>query len=274
MPLRLNFNYEAASAQRHLGLTQASYFKTVERLSSGLRINRAADDAAGLSISEKLGNQVRGLNQAQRNAQDAISLIQTAEGALNNSHAILSRMRELAVQAASDTLTTADRVSIQAEAAQLISELSRIANTTQFNTKVLLDGTYCSTGLVFEIGANAGQSLTLCIGAATATALGVDAVSLSSQSSADAAITTIDGAISVVSSARGTLGAMQNRMEHISTFLGVASENTAAARSRIRDADVAKESAEMVRVQILQQAAAAVLAQANQAPQLALTLLR
>jgi len=283
MPLRINYNYESVSAHRKLSGAQSSFFKAIEQLSSGLRINKASDDAAGLAVSEKLKNQVRGLNQAQRNAQDGISLIQTAEGALNETHSLLSRMRELAIQSANDTLSNSDRVHLQAEVNQLLSEVDRIGNSTQFNNVVLLNNNTAVGSFKFHIGANA--ETTSMVGAnevslysstlnATASGLSITTVSVSTQSSSNAVISALDAAVETVSTQRGLMGAMQNRLEHSIESLGVASENAGAANSRIRDADVAKAVSEMVRTQILQQSTMAVLAQANQAPQMALQLLK
>jgi len=267
----INHNISALNAWRGLSVTNTSLQKSLEKLSSGLRINRAADDAAGLAISEKMRAQIRGLNQAIRNAQDGISLIQTAEGALNETHSILQRMRELAVQAANDTETDADRGQLQAEVTALIAEIDRIANTTQFNTKNLLDGSF--SGAIIHIGANAGQNLSLSIANMDATAIGVKDVSISTQSGANAAITTIDAAINTVSTTRSGLGAIQNRLEHTIANLGVAAENLTAAESRIRDVDMAQEMMAFTRNQILVQAGTAMLAQANMAPQAVLKLL-
>ncbi|MBU6287997.1 MAG: flagellin [Chloroflexota bacterium] len=294
MALRINYNFESVSAQRNLSQTQGSFFKAIEQLSSGLRINKAADDAAGLAVSEKLKNQVRGLNQAQRNAQDAISLLQTAEGALNETHSILARMRELAVQSANDTLTTSDRLHIQDEVNQLLSEIDRIGNATQFNTVVLFNaaatggraGFNFHVGANFESGNNANELLftigapgnalaSPAAGTINTNTLGVNALDISgSQAVANTAIATLDTAIEDVSTFRGAIGAMQNRLESTINSLGVAAENTGAANSRIRDADIASAVSEMVRAQILQQSTMAVLAQANQAPQMALQLLK
>ncbi len=285
MALRINYNYESISAQRNLSSTQGSFFKAIEQLSSGLRINKAADDTAGLAVSEKLKNQVRGLNQAQRNAQDGISLLQTAEGALNETHSLLGRMRELAVQSANDTLSNSDRLHIQDEVNALLSEVDRIANSTQFNKIGLLDGT--ASAVKLHIGANVepttpdgSNQITVSISASGTTSLGVHviatagAVSLTTQSGANSAISALDTAIEKISTTRGQLGAYQNRLDSMINSLGVASENAGAANSRIRDADVAKSVSEMVRTQILQQSTMAVLAQANQAPQMALQLLK
>jgi len=280
MALRINFNQAASAAQRGLAASQDSYAKQAEHLSSGLRINRASDDAAGLAVSEKLKNQVRGLNQAQRNAQDSISLIQTAEGALTETHSLLARMRELAVQSSNDTLTASDRANLNAEFTQLQAEVDRIATTTQFNTALLLSGSGTATALTFQIGANNGDTLALAIDGTQASTLNVAFTSANGlagvayQSSASAVISILDVAVNVVSEDRAELGAVQNRLESTIRSLAVASENTSAANSRIADADIAQSMSEMVRSQILQQAGISVLAQANQAPSLVLQLLK
>lgn len=274
MGLRINQNVTALNAHRNLTQTDNALSKSLEKLSSGLRINRAADDAAGLAISEKMRGQIKGLAQATRNAQDAISLIQTAEGALNETHSILQRMRQLAVQAANDTNTDDDRAQIQQEIDQLIEELNRIGDTTQFNTKVLLSGDFATSGLVFHIGANQNQSITLTIGDMRARALGVSGLNVTSQTLANSSITLIDAAINTVSTERSKLGAYQNRLEHTIANLGVAQENLTAAESRIRDVDMAAEMMEFTRAQILLQAGTAMLAQANTMPQAVLQLLR
>lgn len=356
----------AMNTHRQLGIGNNNGAKSMEKLSSGFRINRAGDDAAGLSISEKMRGQIRGLNQASRNSQDAISLIQTAEGALNESHAILQRMRELAVQSANDTNVGADRDALQAEVTQLVGELDRIANQTEFNEKKLLNGglggsvtqnaasttvlavagvasvstsgspadTYTiSTGAageltitnsaatktqtitnvngaqtlnfsdfgitietnagyaadnavgdivvtagsaVFQIGANKDQNISLSIAdmRATGTQLGLTGIDISTQTNANDAIETINTALTRVSEERSNLGAVQNRLEHTIKNLDNTSENLQAAESRIRDVDMAKEMMEFTKNNILQQAAQAMLAQANQAPQGVLQLLR
>jgi len=275
--MRINHNISALNTYRQLSINQTLGNKSLEKLSSGLRINRAGDDAAGLAISEKMRGQIRGLDMASKNAQDAISLIQTAEGALNETHSILQRMRELAVQAANDTNNDNDRLELQKEVEQLIQEIDRIAKDTEFNTKKLLDGSLSGSGkaLVFHIGANEGQNIELTISAMTSItgALGVSGVNISSQSGANAAITTIQQAIDKVSSERAKLGAYQNRLEHTINNLGTASENLSAAESRIRDVDMAKEMMEFTKMNILQQAATAMLAQANMQPQMVLQLL-
>jgi flagellin len=271
MSLRINQNIAAMNSYRNLSVTDGQMSKSLEKLSSGFRINRAADDAAGLAISEKLRGQVNGLNKASENAQNAISLIQTAEGALNESHSILQRVRELAVQSANDTNSDDDRAQIQKEVTQLTEELGRIATTTQYNGKSLLDGT---ADLKFQIGANTGQELGLAIADMSDAGLGVDGLSVANQEDAAAAIATLDSAIELVSGQRADLGAKQNRLEHTVNNLNVASENLAASESRIRDTDMAKEMMSFTRSQILSQAGTAMLAQANQAPQGVLSLLR
>ncbi len=410
MGMRINQNITAMNSYRNLSVTEGQLSKSLEKLSSGFRINRAADDAAGLAISEKLRGQVSGLNTASANAQNGISLIQTAEGALNETHSILQRMRELSVQSANDTNTTADRGQIQKEVDELAKELTRIGDTTEFNTKKLLNGDSDSTPLTLQVGANEGQTLTVKIGnmgavslgvgsdvaavaasagsaavagtpavagtaavpasatsgsntgtvtgapaagtytvtddgaggytvgggdgsesyadngdgtftltagggsvnfaadvsglagsepdvvvtaevaavagtpatagtaavsATTASAASVKGIDVSSSSAAaGAAITTIDAAISKVSDQRSTLGAAQNRLDHVINNLGVAAENLSASESRIRDTDMAAEMMKFTRSQILSQAGTAMLAQANQVPQGVLQLLR
>jgi len=348
--MRINNNLMAMNTHRQLGINNTATSKSLEKLSSGFKINRAGDDAAGLAISEKMRGQIRGLNMASKNAQDDISLIQTAEGALNESHAILQRMRELAVQSANDTNVEVDRGALQSEVDQLAQELTRIADTTEFNTQKLLDGNF--TDKVFHIGANEGQNIKLSIGSMDAKALkagqeliasnkalktvgtgaktvatfvtagatlvaadsaaGTAAVlaktngyyavgttgaltadlfraanseytatvamtfgiDIYSQPRADGAITTINNALETVSAERSKLGAHQNRLEHTIKNLDTSAENLQAAESRIRDVDMAKEMMEFTKQNILQQAATAMLAQANQAPQSVLQLLK
>jgi flagellin len=293
--MRINHNISALNAYRQLATNQALGNKSLEKLSSGLRINRAGDDAAGLAISEKMRGQIRGLEMASRNAQDGISLIQTAEGALNETHSILQRMRELAVQAANDTNTIEDRKELQKEVNELIDEIDRIAETTEFNTQKLLGKksgtTFTSSGqsFTFHIGANQDQKITLTINAMDSSHIGSGSSGILSlkvsdvetatsggiltQSGANKAITNIDKAIQMVSAERSKLGAYQNRLEHTINNLGTASENLTAAESRIRDVDMAKEMMEFTKMSILQQAATAMLAQANQQPQMVLQLL-
>ena len=389
--MRINNNLMAMNTHRQLGINNASGAKSIEKLSSGFRINRAGDDAAGLSISEKMRGQIRGLNQASRNAQDSISLIQTAEGALNETHAILQRMRELAVQSSNDTNTGSDRGEIQKEIDQLTSEIDRIANTTEFNTQKLLDGskkglveakdakitfqnnsstnlqvstaaitagsaiatggtititrvnestgfaagdfsvgnpgsvaialaganeiiwegvtisnffagenlqnmksgesitliisakvqasTDISSAYSMQIGANTGQNITVGMNSMKAKDLGLrgsdgKALDIKSYDKATAAITTINNALENVSAERSKLGAIQNRLEHTIKNLDTSSENLQASESRIRDVDMAKEMMTFTKNNILQQAAQSMLAQANQAPQGVLQLLR
>ncbi|MBO9542445.1 flagellin [bacterium] len=275
MALRINTNIAALNAHRVLGANDNMLNKSLERLSSGLRINGAADDAAGLAISQKMMAQTNGLDQAQKNAQDGISLIQTAEGALNETQAILQRMRELAVQGANDTLTASDRANIKDELDQLSSEINRIANNTEFNTKKLLDGKSVATsGLTFQVGANAGQTLSFTIGAATAGSLDVSSVDVSDAAAASTSIASLDAAIRDVSNSRSKLGALINRLQHTITNLGVQSENLNAANSRIKDLDMAREVVNMSKAQILSQSSTAMLSQANQSSQGVLGLLR
>lgn len=277
--MRINNNVMALNAHRQLGVNQANGAKSMEKLSSGFRINRAADDAAGLSISEKMRGQIRGLRQASRNAQDGISLIQTAEGALNETHAILQRMRELVVQGGNvGTQDTDDLKAIQDEIDLLATEITDISERTAFNGKQLLNGDVSATtsALMFQIGANEGQQTMLQINDMSASGLGVSAIAVSSFASntaVDAAITAIDAAIKLVSAERSKLGATQNRLEHTIANLDNASENLQAAESRIRDVDMAQEIMEFTKNNILQQAATAMLAQANMAPQSVLQLL-
>jgi len=276
MALRINYNEAASKAQRGLAASQDVYAAQAEALSTGLRINRASDDAAGMAVSERLKNQVRGLNQAQRNAQDGISMIQTAEGGLSEIAAILARMRELAVQSANDTLTTTDRTNLNAEYTQLRAEITRIADSVQFNSTVLLNA---SASFKLQIGANdsaASNQLTLQFtnNQAGAGGLTLQSTDVTSLANATAGITQIDAAINTISTNRASLGAMQSRLESAVRSLAVASENAAAANSRVADADIAGSMSELVRAQILQQAGISVLAQANQAPGMILDLLK
>jgi flagellin len=279
MALRINYNLAASVAQRSLGASQENYAKQAERLATGLRINKAGDDAAGMAVSERLKNQVRGLNQAARNAQDGISLIQTAEGAMSEAHTILARMRELAIQASNDTVTASDRTNLQVEFSALYNEIDRIASSTQFNGTAILTGH--STQLTLQVGANNGNTITLNVTPSSgfqptslvASFTGAGA-SITLQSIASATITVLDAAVNKVSEARASLGAIQARLESAGRSIAVASENAAAANSRIADADIADSMSALVRAQILQQAGISVLAQANQAPSLVLQLLK
>jgi flagellin len=280
MGLRINTNVSSLTAQKNLSRTQNALERSLDRLSSGLRITRAGDDAAGLAISENLRAQIRGLVQAQRNANDGISSISTAEGALNEISNILIRMREVAVQSSSDgSIGNTERSFLQNEFSQLQLEITRIANATQFGGATLLDGSLSTTGLTFQVGIfnNAAvDRISLTINDARASALGVGTAvaSVSTSTAAQASLTTIDSALSSVSTIRGNLGAIQNRLQSTINNLSVSVENLSAANSRIRDVDVAAETAALTRAQVLQQAGIAVLAQANVSSQVALILLQ
>ena len=264
-------NLSAMNTNRQLGITTSAQAKSTEKLSSGYRINRAGDDAAGLTISEKMRSQIRGLDKASTNAQDGVSLIQTAEGALTEAHSILQRMNELSTQAANDTNTSSDRSAIQKEMNALVSELDRIASTTMFNTMRLIDGTFKSKNL--QVGSLENQSISISIDAMNAKALGVNNLSVSSFTKAGKAMTAVQAAISMVSAQRSALGALQNRLEHTIANLDTTSENTSAAESRIRDVDMADEMVEYSKNNILAQAGQSMLAQANQSTQGVLSLL-
>lgn len=288
---RINLNIDAQRALRNLGATNQSFGRSVERISSGLRINRAADDAAGLSLSERLRSEIKGLNQAVRNSQDALSLLQTGEGALAEVHSILQRMRELAVQGSNDTLNSIDRAAIESELDALKTEVDRIAQSTIFNNKDLLNG---SNTFEFQIGSGTDTTFgvitvtpvsvtTSIIGSATVAgaanlSAAVNGVSTFTTAAARATFVTlisaIDDALNDVSTARGDFGAKVNRLDHTIRSLQISAENAAASESRIRDADIAAEVSTFVGQQILQQAAISILGQANQAPSLVLQLLR
>lgn len=265
-------NMAASNANRQLGISTNVLSKSTEKLSSGYRINRAADDAAGLSISEKMRSQIRGLNKASSNAQDGISAIQTAEGALNEAHSILQRMNELATQAANDTNTTVDRNAIQSEINALTSEVSRIASTTQFNTQNLLDGTFSSKNL--QVGALNGQKIAIDIDTMNAAALSVNALCVSTFAAAGKAMSAVQKAIEKVSKQRSSLGALQNRLEHTVNNLDNVAENTQTAESRIRDTDMASEMVQYSATSIIQQAGQSMLAQANSQTQGVLSLIQ
>lgn len=265
-------NLSAMNTNRELSTVTSSLSKSTEKLSSGYRINRAADDAAGLSISEKLRSQIRGLDKAASNSQDGISLIQVAEGALNETHSILQRMNELAIQAANDTNVSADRTAIQAEMDQLTSEIDRIQSTTQFNTQNLLDGSFKNMNL--QVGAQSGQVITISISKMNASSIGVSGLKVTDNSVAGNAMKKIQEAITSVSTQRSSLGAIQNRLEHTINNLNTTSENTSSAESRIRDTDMASEMVEYSKNNILQQAGQSMLAQANQQTQGILSLLQ
>jgi len=264
-------NLTAMNSNRMLGLTQSSLAKSTEKLSSGYKVNRAADDAAGLAISEKMRRQVRGLTQASANAQDGISTVQTAEGALNEVHDMLQRMNELATKAANDTNTTEDQNYINMEVQALVSEIDRVASTTTFNQQNLLTGSF--TKKVLQVGAEKGQYITISIAKMNSTGLGVSNVSVSKQTSAANAISTIKSAISSLNSQRSALGAVQNRLEHTIKNLDNIAENTQAAESQIRDTDMATEMVKYSNNNILSQAGQSMLAQSNQSNQGVLSLL-
>jgi len=276
MSLRINQNTEAFNAYRNLSVTQGQMSKSLEKLSSGYRINRAADDAAGLAISEGLRSQVGGLKVAVRNAQDGVSVVQTAEGALTEVHAILQRVRDLSVQAGNDSNNAAARANIKTEIDSLGDELTRIGTATDFNGTKLLDG---SANLTFQVGASdvaAESQVAVNLTTIDVTAIGtaVKALNVSTAANALTSITTVDTNISTVSTERAKLGASQNRFEHTINSLNVAVENLSASESRIRDTDMASEMMNFTRSQILSQAGTAMLAQANSAPQSVLQLLR
>jgi flagellin len=268
MGLRIQNNVEALGAHRALLESNDKLAKSMERLSSGYRVNRAADDAAGLAISERMRSQIRGVAQATRNAQDGISLVQTAEGSLDEVHSMLQRIRELAVQYKNGSLSNNDRAALQSEVNQLASEIERIGSSAEFNGIKVLNG---AVMLTFQIGANDSDAVsvsTLSLGSAVGSAV----FALSSSQNTDLA--QIDSAIDAVSQQRSTFGAIQNRFEHLMNGLSVYHENLVASESRIRDVDMAEEMVAMTKFQILQQAGTSMLAQANQMPQSVLSLLR
>ena len=270
-------NLTAANTNRQLGITTNGLQKSTEKLSSGYKINRAADDAAGLSISEKMRNQIRGLNKASDNAQDGISLVQTAEGALNEVHSMLQRMSELAVQASNGTNATEDRTALDNEVQQLKTEIKRVGTTTQFNKMDILTGDFSSNNeKTLQVGANQDQVITIAISALTSTVGSAldDMVKVGTASAAQSSITIIQNSITNLSALRSKLGALQNRLEHTVANLDNISENTQSAESRIRDTDMAEEMVQYSKYNILQQAGQSMLAQANQANQGVLSLLQ
>ena len=281
MGLRINQNIAAQNAYRNLSVTDSQMGKSLEKLSSGFRINRAADDAAGLAISEGLRSQVGGLKTAVRNAQDGVSVVQTAEGALTEVHAVLQRMRDLSVQAANDSNNDKARENIATEVTSLTDELTRISASTNFNGTNLLDGTAGANGdgkLKFQVGADgdANSQIEVDLGTANVADVATALASLdyTDASTAQAAITSIDTQIESISTARAQLGAYQNRFEHTINNVNVSIENLSASESRIRDTDMAQEMMSFTRSQILSQAGTAMLSQANQSQQGVLSLLR
>jgi len=269
----INHNMSAAYANRSLGVTQLELNKNIEKLSSGLRINRAGDDASGLAVSEKLRSQVRGLNQATKNIENGVSFIQTTEGYLQETQDILHRVRELSVQSANGIYSAEDRMQIQVEVSQLVDEINRIASHAQFNGMNILTGRFAQEGpqvMQFQVGANMDQNERVFIGTMTAQALGLqgaqgttEQISIENPETANAAIGNVDAALKMVSKQRADLGAYQNRFEMAAKGVSIAAENLQAAESRIRDTDMASEMVSYVKNQILSQAGGAMLAQAN-----------
>ena len=282
----INHNMSAMFANRTLGLSNAELQGNISKLSSGEKINKAGDDASGLAVSEKMRAQIRGLNQANRNTQNAINFIQTTEGYLNETTDILQRIRELSVQSANGIYTDEDRMQIQVEVSQLVAEVDRIASAAQFNGLNMLTGRYAQNSVAnetmrFHVGANMDQRMTAYVGTMTAQALGLrstqgtdEIMSLATPDSANVAIGTIDSALKLVNKQRADLGAYQNRLEETSYGLGIAAENTQASESTIRDTDMASEMVEFTKNQILSQAGTAMLAQANNSAESVLALLR
>ncbi|HAW85805.1 MAG: flagellin [Spirochaetes bacterium GWD1_61_31] len=279
----INHNMSAMYSNRTLGVTQGELNKNMERLSSGMRINRAGDDASGLAVSEKLRSQIRGLNQAQKNIENGVSFIQTTEGFLQGTQDILHRLRELSVQSANGVYTAEDRMQIQVEVSQLVDEINRIASHAQFNGMNILTGRFASEGnqvMQLQVGANMDQNERIFVGTMTAQALGLQGaqgtnenISISTPESANLAIGNLDAALKQVSKQRADLGAYQNRFESASKSVAIASENLQAAESRIRDTDMASEMVNFVKNNILSQAGGAMLAQANTRSQSVMQLL-
>jgi flagellin len=276
MGLSVYNNVEASNAHRLLANTNAQLSKSMERLSSGLRINRAADDAAGLAVSEGMRSQIRGMNVASRNAQDGVSMVQVADGALGNVGDMLQRVRDLAVQASNGTLTDQQRSNLDTEVQQVLTEIGKTGTDTEFNGIKILAGSVATaaSAVTLQVGANASQSIAFTIATVSASDLGISGLSVSTAASATAAIASLDAAINTVTTNRASLGAIQNRLESTINRLGLTSENVQAAESRIRDADMASEMIDFTKNQILQQSGTAMLAQANQAPSSVLSLLR
>lgn len=279
----INFNQSAAFASRMEGINTANVLKTSKELSSGMRINSAADDASGLAVSEKMRSQIRGLNQASRNVMNGVSMLQTAEGYMQSTTDILQRIRELAVQSANGIYSDEDRAMLQTEVEQLVSEVDRISQTAEFNGMTLLSGRFAEDGIRLQVGANVDQSFTVKLGDMSATALGLkgagqdgteQAISLANPESANMALATVDEALKTVNKSRADIGASMNRMEMTQKGIDIASENLAASESRIRDADMAKTITSHVKNQILQQASVSLLSQSNTNSQNVLALLK
>jgi len=274
MGLRVNTNVASINAQRNLSTVSERLGGNFRRLSTGLRISTAADDAAGLAISERLRSQVRSLEQGKRNANDGISLVQTAEGALNEVSSILIRLRELAIQSSNGSVSDQDKGTLNEEFKSLVSEVNRIGRSTEFNGIKLLDGSSSTVSFQIGFGTTTGiDTLAVSLSAALSTSLALDSLNIGSTGSTTTALTNVDAAINSVSSLRGSLGAVQNRLGSTINNLAIQTENLSAAESRIRDVDIAYETAQLTRNNILQQASISILAQANSAPQSALQLL-
>jgi len=279
----INFNQAAAFSSRMEGINTANVLKTSKELSSGMRINSAADDASGLAVSEKMRSQIRGLNQASRNVMNGVSMLQTAEGYMQSTTDILQRIRELAVQSANGIYSDEDRAMLQTEVEQLVSEVDRISQTAEFNRMTLLSGRFAEDGIRLQVGANVDQNFTVKLGDMSASALGLkgagqdgteQAISLANPESANMALATVDEALKTVNKSRADIGASMNRMEMTQKGIDIASENLAASESRIRDADMAKTITSHVKNQILQQASVSLLSQANTNSQNVLALLK
>ena len=274
----INTNIKALVATGELAKNGRTMAKTMESLSTGSRINKASDDAAGLSIRENMTAQIKGLNAAVRNANDAISMLQTADGALNEVADMLQRMRELGTLAQNDTYSTAQRVAMNDEFTQLQGEIDRIADNTQWNSMNLLDGTGGNWGggslFTFQVGANAGQTISVVVPDMSTSSLNIDTLTIGTVTDARDAVTALDDAISVLSSRRSVLGSVINRLTHAVDNLTNVSQNASESRSRVTDTDYATATSELARTQIIQQAATAILAQANQQPQMVLSLLK
>jgi len=275
MGLRIYNNVEAQNAHRQLQTTNTNLSRTMERLSSGLRINRAADDAAGLAVSEEMRTQIRGMKVASRNALDGVSLVQVADGALGGVNDMLQRVRDLAIQASNGTLTDLQRGNLDLEVQSIMAEIGRVAADTEFNGIKILSGSVATaaSAVTLQVGANGSQVIAFTIATMSTSDLGVSGIAVSTAASASAAIASLDAAIRTVNSQRAQMGAIQNRLEQTISRLDLTSENLQAAESRIRDADMASEMIQFTRNQILQQSGTAMLAQANQAPQSILKLL-
>lgn len=279
----INFNQAATFSSRMEGINTNNVLKTSKELSSGMKINSAADDASGLAVSEKMRSQIRGLNQASRNVMNGVSMLQTAEGYMQATTDILQRIRELAVQSANGIYSDEDRAMLQTEVEQLVSEVDRISQTAEFNGMTLLSGRFAENGIKLQVGANTDQNFTVKLGNMSATALGLkgagqdgteQSISLSDPESANMALATVDEALKTVNKNRADIGASMNRMEMAQKGINIASENIAASESRIRDADMAKTITEHVKNQILQQSSVSLLSQANTNSQNVLELLR